>query len=147
MYLSVRRERFHYAIYPPSKFLLLLQISYWGWYPVILLCTFTNTRINTNALCKKSSCAHLKLTGKYAFGYIEQSKLGTENIIKVMLKALGLGRGITIKIIPKIKRMPREQVTTLTLTKQRKPLVSNILIIQSPKRQPLMINIELIQRR
>ena len=42
-----------------------------------------------------------------------------------MLKALGLGRGITIKIIPKIKRMPRERVTTLTLTKQRKPLVSN----------------------
>ena len=64
-----------------------------------------------------------------------------------MLKALGLGRGITIKIIPKIKRMPRERVTTLTLTKQRKPLVSNIIIIQSPERQPLMINIELIQRR
>ena len=76
----------------------------------------------------------------------EQTKSGTENIIKVMLKALGLGRGITIKIIPKIKRMPRERITTLTLTGQRKPLVSNI-IIQSPKRQPLMINIELIQRR
>ena len=51
-----------------------------------------------------------------------------------MLKALGLGRGITIKIIPKIKRMPRERITTLTLTKQRKPPVSNIIIIQNPKR-------------
>ena len=48
-----------------------------------------------------------------------------------MLKALGLGRGITIKIIPKIKRMPRELVTRLTLTKQRKLLVSNIIIILS----------------
>ena len=38
---------------PTSKFLLLHNISYWGWYPVILLCTFTNTRKNTNALCKK----------------------------------------------------------------------------------------------
>ena len=28
-----------------------------------------------------------------------------------MLKALGLGRGITIKIIPNIKRMPRERDT------------------------------------
>ena len=27
-----------------------------------------------------------------------------------MLKALGLGRGITIKIIPKIERMPRKRV-------------------------------------
>ena len=46
-----------------------------------------------------------------------------------MLKALGLGKGITIKIIPKIKRMPRELVTRLT--KQRKLLVSNIIIILS----------------
>ena len=50
-----------------------------------------------------------------------------------MLKIVGLGRGIIIKIIPKIKRMPRERVTRLTLTKQRKPLVSNIIIIQNPK--------------
>ena len=42
-----------------------------------------------------------------------------------MLKALGLGRGIIIKIIPNIKRIPRERVTRLTLTKQRNPLVSN----------------------
>ena len=48
-----------------------------------------------------------------------------------MLKALGLERGITIKIIPEIKRMPRELVTRLTLTKQRKLLVSNIIIILS----------------
>ena len=47
-----------------------------------------------------------------------------------MLKALGLGRGITIKIIPKIKRMPCERDTTLTLTKQRQPVVSNIIVIQ-----------------
>ena len=40
----------------------------------------------------------------------------------------------------------KKRVTTLTLTKQRQPLVGNIIIIQSPKRQPLMINIELIQR-
>ena len=63
-----------------------------------------------------------------------------------MLKA-GLERGIIIKIIPKIKRMPRERVTRLTLIKQRQPLVSNITIIQSPKRQSLIINIELIQKR
>ena len=35
-----------------------------------------------------------------------------------MLKTLDLRAGITIKIIPQIKRMPRERVTTLTLTKQ-----------------------------
>ena len=34
---------------------------------------------------------------------------------KSNVKALGLGRGITIKIIPKIKRMPRERITTLIL--------------------------------
>ena len=78
----------------PSSCYYILQISYWGWYPVILLCTFRNTRKNTNALCKKVPVLTYKLTGKYAFGYIEQSKPGTENIIKVMLKALGLGRGI-----------------------------------------------------
>ena len=41
--------------------------------------------------------------------------------------------------------MPRERVTTLTLTKQRKPLVSNIVLIQSPKRETLVSNIVLIQ--
>ena len=30
--------------------------------------------------------------------------------------------------------MPRERGTTLTLTKQRKPLVSNMMIIQSPQK-------------
>ena len=48
---------------------------------------------------------------------------------------------------PKIKWMPRERVTTLTLTKQRKPLVSNIVLIQSPKREPLVSNIIIIQRK
>ena len=62
-----------------------------------------------------------------------------------MLKTLGLRAGITIKIIPKIKRMPRECVTMLTLTEQRKPLISNIVLIQSPKREPLVSNIVLIQ--
>ena len=47
------------------------------------------------------------------------------------MKTLGLRAGITIKIIPKIKRMPRERVTTLTLTKQRKPLVNNIVYTNS----------------
>ena len=42
-----------------------------------------------------------------------------------MLKALGLGRGITIKIIPKIKRMPRERVTTLTKETARKQYNNN----------------------
>ena len=45
-------------------------------------------------------------------------KSNVENII-------GLGRGIIIKINPKIKRMPRERVIRLTLRKQRQPLVSN----------------------
>ena len=63
-----------------------------------------------------------------------------------MLKTLGLRAGITIKIIPKIKRMHLERITTLTLIKQRKPLVSNIvLIIQSPQKELLVSNIVLIQ--
>ena len=46
---------------------------------------------------------------------------------------------------PQIKRMPRERVTRLTLTKQRKSLVSNIIIIQSATGEPLVSNIGLIQ--
>ena len=65
----------------------------------------------------------------------------TGSVTKVMLKTLDLRAGI----IHKIKRMPRERVTTLTLTEQRKLLVSNIVIIQSPKREPLVSNIVLIQ--
>ena len=76
---------------------------------------------------------------------LKQSKSVTGSITKVMLKTLGLRAGITIKIIPKIKMMPRERVTTLTLTKQRKPVVTNIVLMQSPKREPLVSNIVLIQ--
>ena len=35
---------------------------------------------------------------------------------------------------PQIKRMPRERGTTLTLTKKRQPLVSNIIIILEPQK-------------
>ena len=110
-------------------------------------CALLEIRGKHQRVVQKSICAHLKLTGKYICLRLEQSKAGTENIINLMLKALVLGRGITIKIIPNIKRMPRERGTTLSLTMQRQPLVSNIIIIQSPKTQPLTINIELIQRR
>ena len=50
-------------------------------------------------------------------------------------------------IIPKIKRMPRERNTTLTLKKQKKLLVSNIVLTQSSTRQLLVGNIRDIQRR
>ena len=53
-----------------------------------------------------------------------------------MLKALGLRAGITIKITPQIKRMPRKQVTMLTLTKRRQPLIRNIIKIQTQKARP-----------
>ena len=47
-----------------------------------------------------------------------------------MLKALRLTAGITIKLIPKIKRLPRviilKRVTALTLRKQGQPLVCAI---------------------
>ena len=41
------------SIVIPPKSLLLLQISYWGGHPVILLCTVTNTWKNTNTLYLK----------------------------------------------------------------------------------------------
>ena len=55
-----------------------------------------------------------------------------------MLKALGLRAGKTIKIIPKIKRLPRgiilKHVTVLTLKKQGQSLVSNIVLNSETKK-------------
>ena len=55
-----------------------------------------------------------------------------------MLKALGLRAGESIKIIPKIKRLPRviilKRVTVLTLRKQGQPLVSNNSTHLEPKK-------------
>ena len=53
------------------------------------------------------------------------------------------------KKIPKNKKLPRviilKRITVLTLRKQGQPLVSYIILIQSPKRKPLVRNIVLIQ--
>ena len=111
------------SIMIPPKSLLLLQISYWG-VNQLVCCALLQIRGITPTCCTKNTCAHLKLTGK-----CEQPKPGTGNITKVMLKALGFRVGKTIKIIPKIKRLPRriilKHVTVLTLKKQGQSLVSN----------------------
>ena len=82
--------------------------------------------------------------------YYKSNAESNTNITKVMLKAIRLTAGITIKLIPEIKRLPRviilKRVTALTLRKQGQPLVSYIVPIQRPKRQPLVSYIVLIQR-
>ena len=59
-------------------------------------------------------------------------------------------RGIIIKLIPKIKRLPRviilKRFTVLTLRVQGHPLVGYIVLIQRSKRQPLVSYIVLILR-
>ena len=51
----------------PSSCYYILQISYWGWYPVYY-CALLEIRGKHQRVVQKSTCAHLKLTGKYAFG-------------------------------------------------------------------------------
>ena len=84
-----------------------------------------------------------KLTGKYAFGYIEQSKPGMENIIKVMLKALGLHSEPLVSNIVLIQSPKSELLVSMQYktNPERKgdPLVSNIGLIQSPNGEPLIL--------
>ena len=112
----------------PSSCYYILQISYWGWYPVILLCTFTNTRKTPTRCAKKYLCSP-KINCMVSMPSARTIKARNGKYYKSNAESVRSRKRDNYQNNLQIKRMPRERVTTLTLTKQRKPLVSNIIII------------------